>query len=93
MAAPTWRAVYTDSSLVAANRAFPAVANYSDGRILLLMLAAIVCFVLLAWYCSGRMPPAMRKLDVMTGGYELMPATSGLFQPVSRSSKFGGLSA
>ena len=85
---------YVDASGVTANTAFPSVSNYSDGRIITLLVAGILIFITLVAYCAGRAPPSIRGCDVYGREVELAAAPGGggeTWRPATRTSTFGGV--
>lgn len=90
-----WKAAYTSGPALA-NKLFPAVQNYSDGRLVTLIVTACILFLLLLLYMSGFSPNFWNRLDLYTSSYSLTASAAigrgaaPTFKTAPRTSKFGG---
>lgn len=85
------KASYVDESAVVANTIFPEVSNYSDARILILMLMAVFMGVVALVYMSGKAPAALAGADFMSSEYALQKdLDERAFRTTYKSSKYGG---
>jgi hypothetical protein len=77
------------------NSLFPAVNNYSDGRIVTLLVTGCLCFVGLIVYCAGVAPDWASRFDLYTGEYMLRTFASGhgstTYKTAAKVSRFGGM--